>query len=495
MYTKPEACRGCPFYALSQYITPDVMIDDAEVLILAQAPGEYEEQGIKLIRRNYGQEVTEKTHPQPLIGPTGQWLQTEFWPLTRIDYTKVSKANVIKCRPYNKNELPNIGSTKAVNGISVKMLKEAITHCTNTYLHTPKSTKYVMAMGGISLYALTKQESITNWRGWCVGSHSLNTMYGIDDYYQPTWDKLNIFPVIHIAALFQSDKYYHATLCDFVRFGQLVRRDWPIVLPEIQVNVIPQTVPSTIGFDTEYDVSDNNRLLMWSMADVKGNVYVNDAGMVTKLPWVYTTLTLVTQNGLVDMPHILPMLYKPDDVIVEDCMLAHAVLWSGELNSLDYMLSKVGRYNRHKHLRETQDKHLKYLYAGLDAHTTLNDAWYSLIQEFKQDHLSYQEYRLRRRTLLPIINKSHQRGIEVFTERVQYISEMLDAEMADIIERAKQVTENPDFNIASPDQVSMALYEKVYISAKKVVARATPKKSVDKQLQDIIAQINLELGV
>src|SRR5207247_3483418 len=141
-------------------------------------------------------------------------LQYDFCPLSKLDYTKVSRANVIKCRPYGKNDLPTVGSTKAVNGISVKMLQAAIDHCTRAYLHIPP--QYILAMGGISLYALTGEKSITDWRGWCIGSDGNGKLYGIKDYYNPTgFEPYKIFPVIHIASLFQSAKYYHATLLDF----------------------------------------------------------------------------------------------------------------------------------------------------------------------------------------------------------------------------------------------------------------------------------------
>jgi len=497
---KPSSCTNCPFYTLSNYITPDYIVPESSVLILAQNPGEYEESGRKIEKSYYSQgrkvEECSSIVPQPLIGLSGQWLQREFWPLTQLDYTKVSRANVIKCRPYNSNELPSVGSNKPVNGISVKMLKEAIQYCTHTHLKIPSTTQYILAMGGISLYSLTGQESITDWRGWCIGRESIQstsaqsstgikpTLYGITDYYNPLESKATkIFPTLHIASLPKQPKLYHATLYDFIRFGRLVRGEWPTTLPEIKINYVPSSIPNYIGFDTEYDPTDNNRLEMWSLADIAGNIYVVDSHITSELYNIPSSLTLITQNGLVDLPHFIPMVRDTDlsTITMEDCMLAHSTLWTGEPNSLDYMLSKYGRYNRHKHLRTTTDSNLKYLYAGLDADTTLNHVWRALLSEFKKDSLSWNEYKLRRQPLLHIISRFQSKGVQVWQERVQRIADLLDKEMASIIERAKLVTNNPHFNIASHTQLSHALYDNdMFSDPKTIKQRRRVTKPIEK---------------
>lgn len=536
---KPSLCEGCPFQYLSNYITPDYIIPNSTVTILAQNPGLNEEQGLLLKAKKYQDEITENVRPQPLIGASGKWLREEFFPLTRLDYSKVSRANVIKCRPHGVNELPSIGGNKPVSGITVKMLKEAVAHCTRAYLKLPETTAHIMAMGALSLYALTGESSISNWRGAVIGKekgylHSINdpTLFsGIKDYYHPTPTKLNIFPVIHIASLFKSQNLYHATLLDFRRFGKLVRGEWPKELPDIKVNYIPKSIPITIGFDTEYLEVEGSRksiLEMWSMADVESNIYVVDAKFSSRLSYLPPKLNLITQNGLVDLPHFIPLIpegYDLSNINMEDCMLAHAVNWTGEANSLEYILSKVGRYNKHKHLRTTDDSTTKYIYAGLDADTTLNDAWYSCVQDFKIDPLAFKEYKLRRQPLLYIINRFNQRGLKVYKERVEYIASTLDEQMASIEARAKALTGNPNFSISSWQQVSQALYDRnmftdpetaklrkrsekaknVTPRAKKAkivkeskeakVKRLVTKNQIETEVADYITQLKLELGI
>jgi uracil-DNA glycosylase len=532
---KPSKCCNCPFYNKSKYIVPDSIVEGSKILILAQSPGENEELGKEILRYEYNykrEPVIKEVLPQPLIGATGLTLKNEFWPLTKLPYSSVSRANIIKCRPNNVNELPAIGSTKAVNGITNKMLKEAIEYCTTHYLKIPSTTKYILAMGSISLYHLTgeikietdeldekgnikyKKEGITEWRGSVIGTDLLGTFYGMKEYYEVSNAELNIFPTLHLASLYKSEKYYHATLLDFVRFGNLVRGTWPKPLPEIKVNEIPSYIPNTIGFDTEYDPNDNNKLIMWSLADIYSSIYVVDSSYSRVLSHLPSKLNLITQNGLVDLPHFLPLIKDTDlhKINMEDCMLAHATLWTGEPNSLDYMLSKYGLYNRHKHLRTAKDKYQQYLYAGLDADTTLNHVWKALIQEFKVDPISYTEYKKRRQPLLYIINRFQNRGVKLNQERIALISQLLNQELQEIESRARELTANPDFNIASSQQVSKGVYEDIYTtdatedtrSINKTVKRVRnkavskldkPKKGISKKkIESIIAKLELTLG-
>ncbi len=483
MIPLPPECAGCPFSSISKYFTPDKVVEGSEVFLLAQAPGAHEENGKFLTGYEYyggvRHEKVFSVDPQPLIGATGKWLQEEFFPLTKLDYSKVSKGNVLKCRPYGSNDLPNIGSNKTVNGITVTRLKEAISFCTRTHLRIPSSTKHILAMGEISLYHLTGEEllnykaelsddgeprksTITEWRGWVLGKEKNGSaLQGLTDYFDCSTRSnttYNIYPVVHVASLFQNPRLYHATLLDFLKFGKLVRGEWPEKVPEFKVNYIPSTIPSTIGFDTEY--TQSNELTMWSMADVEGNIYVVDAEYSKLLQNLPEELMLVTQNGLVDLPHFLPLVPKGrvKKLLLEDCMLLHSVLWSNERHSLDYMLSKYGGLNRHKHLREVEDRELKHFYAAIDAHGTLNYVWKGLLKDAVEDKRAWAEYRLRRQPLLYPIRRYQERGVKVDQERVLLVKGLLDRELEEIHREAREVVGVEEFNIQSVKQVGAFLY-------------------------------------
>lgn len=481
MFLKPQKCDSCPFYSLSKHITPDSIVENSSILILAQNPGENEEKGSLVLNNRGKYSQIEQVRPQPLIGPTGEWLKRDFWPLTRIDYSSVSKANIIKCRPNNTNELPAIGSNKPINGITNKMLKEAIKHCTRNYLKIPINTQYILAMGSISLFHLTgeikieredgdyEREGITDWRGSVIGVDlQEDILLGIKEYYTPMSGTtlfprlVDVFPVLHIASLFQNPLYYTTTKLDFLKFGKLIRKEWPESIPDIKINELPKTITSTIGFDTEYQVP-SNELIMWSLSDLEKRTYVVDAAFSNTFSNIPEELNVITQNGLVDLPHFLPLIPKDKKVKLKlkDCMLAHSVLHTGEPNNLGYILSKYGKLNRHKHLRTARDEQQKYLYVGLDAYTTLHHAWKGLLREFKEDSYSYQEYILRREPLLYIINKFQQKGLRIDQERVALVAGIFDKTLEEIEQKIKDLTGNKDFNISSPKQVSNAIYNNV----------------------------------
>jgi len=360
-----------------------------------------------------------------------------------------------------------------------------------------------MAMGGISLYALTGLEGvnngITDWRGWVLGvdrNFNNTQVLGFDSYYNPIRNDpyvKNIYPVIHIASLFQSPTLYRAAVLDFIKFGRLVRGTWPLQTPYMNINTQPERIPKYIGFDTEYDTSDNNRLEMWSLADVEGNIYVMDVQHSDSndiLP-VMPNTTVVTQNGLVDLPHFTDV-FNVERIRLEDCMLGWSTLFPGEPTNLNYMTSCVGSYNRHKHIRTTRNINDKYFYAGLDADTTLNSVWKYLLTEFSRDKLSWSEYTLRRQPLLYVIDRFQKRGIEVWSSRVDTVAEILDIEMEYIKERAKEITENPEFNIASHQQAGDAVYDGVF--AKDKLIKSKRGKMLLTVAEEVIRQAKLEIG-
>jgi len=274
-YPLPQSCQGCPFSNKSVHFTPDALNEDSEVMILAQNPGNHEEQGLYLEGYfGYKNEITHDVPPQPLIGPTGRMIRQQFWPLSKLgEFDSISKANIIKCRPNGLNDLPPIHSRE---------LKDAINHCVSHHFKIPKRTKYILTLGQVALFGLTQnsifiskneteegknKNSFFNWRGYTLGMDASNRsdLSGLYGYYNCSRsdERIKVLPTIHPASLFKDERMFRAVKMDFVKFGKLVRNEWPMGLPEVK-ETLPSTLPTVLGFDTEYDIHDNNRLTLFS---------------------------------------------------------------------------------------------------------------------------------------------------------------------------------------------------------------------------------------
>ena len=112
--------------------------------------------------------------------------------------------------------------------------------------------------------------------------------------------------------------------------------------------------------------------------------------------------------------------------------------------------------------------------------------------------------------MLAIIARFQERGVAVYKERVEQIGQILDAQIADIVARAKVLTGNEEFNIASPGQVGRAVYAGEYRSRgvggntkttrlkksrRYKQANSTVQITTVAKAQALIAQLKLELGV
>lgn len=479
----PLQCEGCPFASKSKYFTPD-KLTDSNVLILAQNPGNYEEQGLYLERYIYSQgreDVVSNTTPQPLLGPSGKMIREQFWPLAKLgEFDRVSKANVIKCRPNGVNDLPPIHS---------KELKAAINHCMHYHFHLPESVRYVLTLGQVALYGLTENKvfveksediegknvnSFFNWRGYTLGvNKESGVITGLKEYYSPlsSPNLINVMPTIHPAALFKDERMFHAVKNDFAKFGKLVRGEWPSVLPQIKRS-FDKPLPKVLGFDTEYDIHDNNRLTLYSVATTEGDIYVLDPDI--KLP-LYDDTIIIGQNLLVDIAHFYNLVSSFPSYSFDDLMIAHSVLWPSEPHSLNYICSVYGRYNRHKHLIG-EDFHF---YAGLDADTTLNCGWRGVLKDFKDDPFSWRVYVDYRRPLIPILFEAEKRGIKINQERVELIEAILRENITGYKLEAELLTQREDFNLGSAKMVGNYLFHIEEIPKPVKVKKPRKKKNAN----------------
>ena len=182
MFSKPSACLGCPLYGNGQGFVPDEIREHAEVLFLAQNPGEHEENGTRVVGygTRYGSRVTYLTEPcvpAPLIGPTGYLLEREYLPQARLTRNDISLANVLKCRMTVNG--------KRTNDMPVgKTLQACVTHCTRAYLKIPSSVRLVVAMGAHAWRFLHGPGTITDWRGFLAPGDT-DTSTPVEDSHGP----------------------------------------------------------------------------------------------------------------------------------------------------------------------------------------------------------------------------------------------------------------------------------------------------------------------
>jgi uracil-DNA glycosylase len=495
MMPKPSACIGCPFANKGAYFTPDNMVEGSKVLFIAQNPGESEEAGRKLVKRHWqGSQYIdecESVTPQPLIGVTGQMFNNRFLPLAQLHRKDVSVANVIRCRPgtalhLKPNGLPPITTTMHLESSKADIVK-AMKHCNDAYLHIPDSVQLIVTMGRYAQFALTgiQQEDseytkragvIESWRGYGLDysaeHHKLYRTVDTTHYHPLQHSERQLFVMMHIAALFEGEnkKYFHATLQDFHKVGRLLRGEWPVQLPTWSSDP-PSQWPSYAAFDTEY-VPDGNKLIRWSLCDENYRLYCvesdTDSSYNSYIP-INPGSTVLIQNALADIAH-LATLVDVTDVTLEDLMLAHSVLWTGEPHSLNYIASVAGAFNRYKHLAHEEGQ--QQLYSALDAYEPMHIWQYSMLPEFKRDAAavtqlktmspqaltSWQLYRKLRMPLVNIIDKAQRSGVAIDGYRLADVQSIVQEKVSQLLQAARDITNDPTFNLGGSKQMKQVIY-------------------------------------
>ena len=165
MLPKPPACRECVLWGDGLGFTPDELVEDAPVLVLAQAPGADEEAGMRVVGHEYAgrrRVPVKEPNPQgpaPLIGETGFQMAQDFFPLAGLERGSISLANVLKCR--------QIVAGKRTNDLPTgKTLGLAVAHCTAAHLRIPASTQLIVAMGALAAEWTGCPGSVHLWRGF-----------------------------------------------------------------------------------------------------------------------------------------------------------------------------------------------------------------------------------------------------------------------------------------------------------------------------------------
>ena len=482
----PNSCIGCPFYQYKDHsnngFIPDKVVPNSEVYFLAQNGGTNEVNGHKIVKRHFfgfGQYIDDikDTKPEPLIGATGLLFNDKFLPLTGLTRDQVSLGNAIRCRPgralgLKADELPKITTTMKLESSNADIVK-ALKHCKEAHFHPPNSTKLVVTMGRYAMFIMTgiqneeseygkKQGVVQSWRGYAVDIPNFvsNITTPASCYHDLLGDKSVLF-TMHIAALFQgrNKHLYHATLQDFSKIKRLLNKTWPKPLPSWS-NKPPTSWPKYSAFDTEYNPEDNS-LIRFSLCDAASDTFLMTPKLYViesiDIPQNRITIepgsTVIMQNALADVSH-LANIVDFTQVKVEDLMLAHSVLWTGEPHSLNYIASVYGAFNRYKHLSKDNPE----LYSALDAYEPMYIWRNSIIPDFKKDQQSWLIYRRYRLPLINIINKAQQTGVKINNLMLNRVQEVLHKRCEEIREAGKLITGDNKFNIGGSKRMKEEIY-------------------------------------
>lgn len=468
MIRKGPGCVGCPWEKKGEYFTPDTLVPGSEVMFLAQNPGPNEEAGQKLKQRHYfgsgiGHDEVEIVRPQPLIGATGILFNTKFLPRADLHRSDVSVGNAIRCRPgkalgLQPDELPTLTNKMEILTSKAEAV-QAIRHCAQAHLQVPSGTKIIVTMGNYPWFQLTGQHTVTDWRGYAL-PRTFPTPYVPDrvdsSYYRDCRldvpGHVIVYCTLHIAALHKGDnkRYYHATLNDFGKLARLRGKQWPCALPHWS-DTPPHQWPAYAAFDTEYTRDSPHSLIRWSLCSSDHRLFCVEAPD-SKAIAVEKGSTVLMQNALADIG-FLSQIIDISQIKIEDLMLAHSVLWTGEPHSLNYIASLYGAFNRYKHLSENQVQ----LYSALDAFEPMYIWRHHIIPEMRRDPVSWEIYKKYTLPLVPIINKAQLTGIKLDRAKLEEAQAILQARVDEMRSKAHEAA-GEIFNLGGSLRVKELIY-------------------------------------
>ena len=465
MLPKPNGCRGCPAYGSGQGFVGDEIRPQTTTLVWAQGPGDSEERGQRYLGKDAtGQEQWEAHPPAPLIGKTGRLLETTFLPLAGLNREDVSLANSIRCRWNHQNTLPPL---------TQKAIQAAIKHCTLAHGPSPEQLRNVqlfVAMGEYATYTLTGLlHGFSGWRGYLLPKrHPWEPPKPMTGVWTPGPQEPKVFVTYHLAFLFKDGGAELPAKRDWNKIPQILSGKWPEPYPGHSTEP-PDLWPTYAAFDTEFAMDNPDRLVRYSLATRDRKVWVVEserAGKVSVAPGT----TVVMHNAPADIPH-LKGLVDFSKVEIEDTMYAHAVLWTGKVetdeqkgksggamsHTLNFLGSMYARFNRWKHLSHIAPK----TYAGGDALGTM-DVWETglhggLKGELARDPQSQWVYENLQKPLVPIILRMRQRGIAVDQEAAKGALQGIKQSQRGFESQAQAYAGWP-LNLRSPSHVAFWLY-------------------------------------
>ena len=439
-------CQGCPMYQDgSQGFVPDEIIERAPVLVVGQNPGEQEE-----------------VASRPFVGKTGQTMERTYFKLAGLERGRVSIANALRCRWQDSNELPPLVQLKQAQAGKRGIAEEALLHCQNAHGHIPTGTKLIVSQGEYALWSVTRQRSVTSWRGWLLAQ-----AFQGDGWRNAIWTPgprdVPVLATVHLAAIFRDPSLTLPTRMDWAKVPRILSGKWPQRFPGFQT-APPKVWPLVSAFDTEFN-PDTRVLTRYSLYDGGDRPWVVEAKDVSSVdlgvhPAPPKVFMHNMEADILDLERILgPRIHQ---FRIEDTMLMHGVLWGDLQHDLEYLGSLFARINRWKHLGwESLD------YSAGDALGTW-DVGMALAREMQEDPQSYWIYRNSVFPLTPTIMEAERVGLALDQGRVGEAIQHFEVLQKDVSLEAQAYAGYP-LNLGSSEQVSRWLYEveKVGVTPKK----------------------------
>ena len=429
-------CRGCPLFGDgSQGFVPDELIENAPVLVMGQNPGEEEE-----------------AFGKPFVGKTGQAMERTYFKLAGLERGKVSIGNALRCRWQDSNELPPLVQPKSAAAGKRGQAEEALLHCQNAHGHIPSGTKLIVSQGEYALWSVSRQRSVTTWRGWLVPQSGEGDGWK-STIWTPGLANVPVLVTVHLAAIFQQPSLSHPTRMDWRKVPRILKGEWPQRFPGFHTDP-PKVWPVVSAFDTEF-TPETGELTRYSLYDGGDRPWVVEAQDVGNVPLgAYPAPPKVYMHNMeADILNLERMLGpRIRSFTIEDTMLMHAVLWSDLPHDLEYLGSLFARTNRWKHLGyESVD------YSACDALGTWDVAM-ALTRDMKEDPQSYWIYRNSVFPLAETIMEAEKVGLALDAGRVNQAIEHFERIVSEVTLDGQAYAGYP-INMGSPEQVGRWLYE------------------------------------
>ena len=465
MLPKPRECQNCPAYGDGQGFVPDEIKPQAKVVVYMQGPGEDEEAG----RRYLGNNQYESHPYAPAIGRMGRMMERVFLPLAGLNREDISLANTLRCRWNHKNILPSVHR---------KELQQAVAHCTQMHWRVPEGAKIIVAMGEYAFYATTGLlHDFSGWRGYMLRYQPPGvSRIPMTDIWKPEPRDLPVYVTHHLAYLWKEPEAELPAKRDWNKLASILDGTWPETLKLSEINPHLDLWPSDSAFDTEYE-PDSKRLVRYSVATRDRQVWVVETPDQRIQATIPPGATIIMHNAPADLPYLPADL---EGVTIEDTMYAHAVVWTGKVETdedkgkgggamshkLNFLGSMYARLNRWKHLMRIAPR----LYSGADALGTMQ-VWCTgmrggILGELERDPLSKWVYENLQKPLIWIILKNKKRGISSDQEAAKLALKEVKAIQDAASLRAQAYTGWP-INIKSPKQLAFWLFQVEHLRAKR----------------------------